>query len=223
MDFRSSRGCIAAMLLLLVLGAAFSQGKKTPPRAGEPPTLPSAAPAQEPPEAPEERVSGVLQEFIVQADLHNRGENPPEKVVRLSETELNAYMQHAVIRKTRFGIQSVYIKLMGGNRLGTTTTIDFDKVAVEDESLAIRMVRSLLSGRKQIYVEGVVTTDKGMGQFSLEKAYFGSVRLPVYFIEKVINFLGHRQNPPVDTSKPVPLPYGLKKLEVYDGSIVLRS
>jgi hypothetical protein len=211
------------MLLLLLLGPAFSQGKKAPAKSGKPPATPNAAPAQEPPKSPAERVSGVLEEFIIQADLHNRGQNPPEKVVRLSETELNAYMQHAVTRKTRYGIQSVYIKLMGGNRLGTTTTIDFDKVKVEDENLAVRMVRSLLSGEKQIYVEGVVTSDKGMGQFSLEKAYFGNVRLPVYFIEKVINFLGHRQIPPVDTSKPVPLPYGLKKLEVDDGSIVLRS
>lgn len=182
------------------------------------------APAPPPkPRTPAEKVSDTLQEFIVQADLRGKGKNPPEKQARFSEDELNAYVQEAIKAKARFGITSVAIKLIGPNYLGATASVDFGKVNVEDQSLGVRMVRSMLSGEKQIYIEGTIIAGGGKGQFKLEKAYLGQVRLPVYFIEKVLNFLGHRQTPPIDTSQPVPLPYGLKNIEVGTGSVLLRG
>ncbi|MBI3940936.1 MAG: hypothetical protein HY315_08880 [Acidobacteria bacterium] len=211
-----------ALVCLFALAPVSGQVGKQPEKARKPVAEVKPVP---PPKTktPAEKVAGVLQEFIVQADLRQQGKNPAEKEVRLSEADLNAYMQEAVKTKARYGLTSIYIKLIGPNYIGATTTIDFGKVEVDDQSLAVRMIRSMLSGEKMIYVEGSVTSGEGKGQFKLEKAYLGSVWLPVYFIEKVINYLGQRQNPPIDTSEPVPLPYGLKKVEVAPGSILLRG
>ncbi len=214
---------ILSLILSLGIPAVYPQKKKAPEKGKKPPvTVVKVAPPPKP-KTPAERVADTLQEFIVQADLRSRGKNPPEKVVRFSESDVNAYMQQAIQSKSRYGIKSVYVKLLGTNYMAATTTIDFDKVKVDDQSLAVRMVRALLSGEKQIYVEGSLNSADGKGQFTLQKAYFGSVRLPVYFIDKVINYLGRRQNPPVDTSKPAALPYGLRKVEVSRGSITLRG
>ena len=218
------RGCIGALICFWILSSSvFPQ--ETAPKGKKPaPAAPVKVeqPVQQP-ESPADRVAGTLKEFIVQADLRNQGKQPAEKMVRLSEGDLNDYLQQAIKKKMRYGITSVHVKLIGPDYVGITTTIDFDKVTVEDEGLAVRMARSLLSGQKQIYVEGMVTGKDGQGQFRLDKAYLDSVRLPVYFIDKVINFLGHRQNPPLDTSKPAPLPYGLRKVEITAGSIALHG
>jgi hypothetical protein len=212
------------MLLAMALACppTFGQAAKSSGKAKKSST--EAIPAPPPkPQTPAEKVSSVLQEFVLQADQRTQGKTPPEKRVQLSETELNAYVQEAIKAKARYGLTSASIKLIGPNLLGATATIDFGKVKVEDESLAVRMVRSMLSGEKQIYVEGSIVSGDGKGQFKVDKAYVGSVRLPVYFIDKVINFLGRRQNPPIDTSAPVPLPYGLKGIEVTAGAILLRG
>ncbi|HEY2933703.1 MAG TPA: hypothetical protein VGK99_18355 [Acidobacteriota bacterium] len=211
------------LILALSVSTASSQKRKAPLPAPKKPALAAPKPVPPVPRTPAERVSFILQDYITQADSRIRGKNPPERMIRLGEGDINAYVQQAVKAKSRFGVNSVYIKFIGPNYLGATTRIDFNKVKVEDQSLAVRMVRSVLSGEKQIYVEGFVNTNNGKGLFRLEKAYFGNLRLPVYFIEKVINYLGSRQNPPIDTSKPVPLPYGLKKIEVLAGAVVLRG
>ena len=191
--------------------------------AGKKASLPPKPPETPRPKPPAERVADVLLEFIARANERSAGKTPLEKTVRLSEGDLNAYLQQAVQRKPRFGLTSVYIKLISPGYVGTTATIDFDQVQVDDSSLAVRMVRSVLSGRQQIYLEGSVSGKDGLGQFKLEKAYFGSIRLPVYFIEKVISFLGQRQNPPVDPEKPIPLPFGIRKVDVAAGSVELRG
>ncbi|MBI2822793.1 MAG: hypothetical protein HYX74_11280 [Acidobacteria bacterium] len=217
------RICVILLGLLLASTAVFPQGKKAPSKTKKPPAASAQAASPEKPKTPAGKVSGILQEFLVQAELRQNGKNPPEKVVRLSESEVNAYLQQAIEKKSRYGVTAVQIKLLGRDYVGLTTMIDFDKVQVDDPSLAVRMVRSLLSGEQRVYVEGVLSSSNGEGEFKLEKAYFGSVRLPVYFIEKVIHFLGQRQNPPVDTSKPAQLPYGLRKVEISAGSVVLRG
>jgi hypothetical protein len=215
---------IVVLALSLSITNGLSQKKKAPEKAKKPPVAAVKAPPPPPKlKSPAEKVADILQDFVTQTDLRTRGKKPPEKVVRLSESDVNAYVDQAIKVKSRYGVKSVYIKLLGTNYLAATTTIDFDKAKVEDQSFAVRMVRALLSGERQIYVEGTVTTKDGKGQFALQKAYFGSVRLPVYFIDKVINYLGRRQKPPIDTSKPAPLPYGLKSMDITTGSIVLRG
>ena len=47
--------------------------------------------------------------------------------------------------------------------------------------------------------------------FEVEKAYFGSVPLPAFFVQKMIEVVATRQPEHYDTSKPVPLPFGLRK------------
>lgn len=212
------------LALSLSVSIGISQKKKAPEKTKKAPAaVAKPVPPPPKPKTPAEKVADILQEFVVQTDLRSHGKHPPEKVVRLTEGDVNAYMQQAIKNKTRYGVKSVYIKLIGTNYLAATTTIDFDKAKVEDQSFAVRMVRALLSGERQIYLEGTVNTKDGKGQFTLQKAYFGSIRLPVYFIDKIINYLGRRQNPPVDTSKPAPLPYGLKSVDITTGSIVLHG
>ena len=46
----------------------------------------------------------------------------------------------------------------------------------------------------------------------MEKAYFQQLRLPAVLVEKVIQVVAARQPEKYDTSKPVPLPFGLQRV-----------
>jgi hypothetical protein len=46
----------------------------------------------------------------------------------------------------------------------------------------------------------------------VEKAYYQDVRLPAFFVQKMIQIVAERQPEKYDTSKPLPLPFGLRRL-----------
>ena len=48
--------------------------------------------------------------------------------------------------------------------------------------------------------------------FSVEKAYYQNVRLPAFVVDKIIATVAARQPEKYDTSKPIPIPFGLKDL-----------
>jgi hypothetical protein len=52
----------------------------------------------------------------------------------------------------------------------------------------------------------------GAGKFTVEKAYYQDVRIPALVVEKVIATLAARQPEKYDTTKPLPLPFGLSKV-----------
>ena len=61
-----------------------------------------------------------------------------------------------------------------------------------------------------MWVDYRFQANEGRGTFTVEKAYFGDVRLPALVVEKMIDILAARQPEHYDTSKPLPLPFGLR-------------
>jgi hypothetical protein len=52
--------------------------------------------------------------------------------------------------------------------------------------------------------------------FTVEKARYEDMALPAYFVEKMIHLVAARQPEKYDTSKPVPLPFGLVTVSTGD-------
>jgi hypothetical protein len=49
--------------------------------------------------------------------------------------------------------------------------------------------------------------------FSVEKAYYENIRLPAFFVQRMISIVAARQPEKYDTSKPLPTPFGLKRIQ----------
>ena len=135
---------------------------------------------------------------------------------RLTEAEVNEYAEHALRTKPRPGLQSLTIKLFPNNYYSTFTVIDFDAVEKWKPGTIPMLLKPVLSGRKSIWVDYRVPAQHGFATFSVEKAYFGSIRLPAIFVQKMIEVIAARQPEHYDTSKPVPLPMGLRKVWTED-------
>jgi len=130
---------------------------------------------------------------------------------RLSEAEVNEYLAYARKTQPRPGLESSTVKFFPNNYVSTYTVVDFDAVERWKPGTIPLALRPVLSGKKAIWVDVRFKTQNGTVAFSIEKAYFGSIRLPAFVVGKVIQIVAARQPEKYDTTKPVPLPFGLQR------------
>ncbi len=143
----------------------------------------------------------------------NRAKSTKQKVqFYWTEGELNEYLQSAQKTNPRPGLDSLSIKLFPANYISTFTVIDFDAVEKWRPGTVPGLLKPVLHGKKAIWVDVRVNANNGQGTFAIEKAYFENIRLPAFMVEKMISVVASRQREKYDTSKPVPLPFGLQKI-----------
>jgi hypothetical protein len=116
----------------------------------------------------------------------------------------------------RPGLDSMTVKLFAGNYISTFTVVDFDMVEKSRPGTVPALLKPVLNGKKEIWVDVRLNAAEGVSTFSVEKAYFQSIRLPAFMVEKMINTIGARQKEQFDTSKPVPLPFALRRITTGD-------
>jgi len=170
----------------------------------------AAAPANTPPGVP--KVLNLFQRLQT-AEKQKKGNKPVDHVqFQLTEAEVNEYARYARQVNPRPGLDSVTVKFFPQNYYSTYTVIDFDAVEKWKPGTVPMLLKPVLSGKKSIWVDYRVQANAGLVTFTVEKAYFGSVRLPAFFVQKMIEVVAARQPEHYDASKPVPLPFGLRKV-----------
>ena len=137
----------------------------------------------------------------------------------LSGTEINDYMRYALHTTPRPGVDSVAVKIFQHNYVSTFTMVDFDAVERWRPGTIPAVLRPVLHGKQSIWVDFQFTAVNAKVAFSVEKAYYGTLRLPAFFVQKMIQIVAARQPEHYDTSKPVPLPFGLRQLWTENGVV----
>lgn len=127
----------------------------------------------------------------------------------LSDAELNAYMRYALRTTPRPGLDSVTVKIFRRNYVSTFAVVDFDAVERWKPGTIPAILRPVLRGRQSIWVDYRFSATNSKLTFSVEKAYYNQLRLPGFFVEKLIRLVAARQPEHYDTSKPLPLPFSL--------------
>jgi len=131
---------------------------------------------------------------------------------RLSDSEINEYMQYSLRTVPRPGIESVTVKVFPNNYVSTFVVVDFDAVERWHPGTIPAILRPALNGRKSVWVDYRIQSQNSKFTFSVEKAYYQNVRMPALFVDKLIGIVAARQPEKYDTSKPIPLPFGLRQL-----------
>ena len=146
------------------------------------------------------------------ADATGTQGKPRHVTFQFADAEINEYMRYALHATPRPGIDSVTIKIFPQNYVSTFTVVDFDAVERWQPGTIPGVLRPVLNGRKNIWVDYRFQTANAKITFSVEKAYYQSVRLPAFLVEKLIQIVAARQPERYDTSKPLPLPFGLRRV-----------
>jgi hypothetical protein len=147
----------------------------------------------------------------------NTGHQPVK--FQLTEAEINEYMQYSLKTAPRPGLQSVTMKLFPTNYVLTLAVVDFDAVEQWKPGTIPKLLRPMLSGKKSVWVDCRFQIKDGSGTFTVEKASYGDVRLPAILVAKMIEILAARQPEHYDTTKPLPLPFGVRQLWTTDHAL----
>jgi hypothetical protein len=131
---------------------------------------------------------------------------------RVSEAEINEYMQYSLRARPRPGVESMTIKIFPHNYISTFTVVDFDAVERWHPGTLPVLLRPMLNGRKSIWVDFRIRAQDSRIGFSVEKARYQNIWLPAFFVNKAIEIVAARQPEKYDTSKPIPIPFGLRQL-----------
>lgn len=217
---RTCKQASACSVLLLAAFSFVSCGSKTPvpppppvpaPAVVKPPTPPAspvAAPAVADPDA---RARPVL-DVLSMLNKHAQTANASQKIgFELPESAINDYLSYSLRTRPRPGLNAVHVGLLPANQISLEVEVDFDVVRTWDTGIP-DMVRSLLKGKQtlrmnlEFTVENAQVTIKwkdaqGPGAAALNAALAGLLRA-----------VGQHQPEAYDPTKPIPLPYGLKRI-----------
>ena len=135
---------------------------------------------------------------------------------RVSDSEINDYLRYSLRTIPRPGLESVTVKAFPQNYISTYTVIDFDAVERWHPGTIPTLLKPVLNGKKSIWVDYRIQAQNYTVSFSVEKAYYQNIRLPAFFVNKMIQIVAARQPEKYDTSKPVPIPFGLRQIWISD-------
>ena len=174
----------------------------------------ASLPAEGPPAAAQKFLSLFDQLRAAQAqNAHGEHQNV---AFRFSDAEINDYMRYSLQATPRPGLQSVSVKVFPQNYISTYTVVDFDAVERWHPGTIPTLLKPVLSGKKSIWVDYRINAQNYKVTFSVEKAYYQDVRLPAFFVNKMIQIVAARQPEHYDTTKPMPIPFGLKQIWTSD-------
>jgi hypothetical protein len=154
------------------------------------------------------------------AQQHQAAGRAPERVnFRLSDTEINDYMVYSLRETPRPGLASITVKAFPNNYVSTFAVVDFDAVEHWKPGTVPALLRPVLNGKKAVWVDYRFQAWDGKITFTVEKAYFQNIHLPAVLVKKMIQIVAARQPERYDTAKPLPLPFGLRRVWTGDHSV----
>jgi hypothetical protein len=130
----------------------------------------------------------------------------------LSESDINEYLRYSLKTTPRPGLDSLTVKVFGKDYVATFARVDFDALERWHPGTIPAALHPVLKGKKAIQIDFRLHADNSTMTFTVEKGRYDDVPLPAAFVEKMIQLVAARQPEKYDTSKPLPLPFGLRKV-----------
>ncbi|MEO8659457.1 MAG: hypothetical protein ABI693_13370 [Bryobacteraceae bacterium] len=172
-------------------------------------TVPDVLVSQPPPEA--QKMLGLFDRLRA-ADAARAAGHPQPVSFHLTGDEVNSYMRYSLRATPRPGLDSVTVKFFDHNYVSIYSILDFDAVERWKPGTIPSLLRPVLSGKKSIWTDFRIRAENSKATLSVEKAYCNDIRLPAFLVEKMIAIVAARQPEHYDTSKPLPLPFGLREI-----------
>jgi hypothetical protein len=130
----------------------------------------------------------------------------------VSDAEINDYLRYVLRTTPRPGLESLSVKIFPQNYVSTFSMVDFDALEHRAPGTIPAVLRPILRGKQSIWVDYRFSANDANLTFSVEKAYYNKVPLPALVVEKMIHIVAARQPEHYDTSRPIPLPFNLRRV-----------
>jgi hypothetical protein len=162
-----------------------------------------------PPET--QKMLGLFDRLRAAAAASAMGNRQPVSF-QLSAADVNSYLRYSLHATPRPGLDSVTVKFFDHSYVSVYSVVDFDAVERWKPGTIPSLLRPVLSGKKSIWTDFRLQAENTKVTLSVEKAYCNDIRVPAFLVEKMIAIVAARQPEHYDTSKPLPLPFGLREV-----------
>lgn len=166
------------------------------------------------------RVNAIFQSL--RGDPLNGKPIPRNSTLRITEDELNAYVEQEALKNPQSGMKSIAVKLFNGNRVAADSVVNIDELK-KDNSAALKLLNLLFSGNQALHVEAKLLFKGNTVTYELEKAQLNQVTLPNMLVEKLIEILARRQTQKIDVTKPIPLASAIRHVEIRQGLLIIQT
>ena len=133
----------------------------------------------------------------------------------ITDTELNAYFMYNAKEQIPVGIVEPTINAVGGGRLTGRAVVDLDAVRNQRQRGWLDPL-GYLSGRMPITAKGTLTTERGIGKFSLESAEISGVTIPKSVLQELLSYYSRTKETPsgINMDDPFDLPARIREIRV---------
>jgi hypothetical protein len=139
---------------------------------------------------------------------------PPSQHIsfELPEAYINMYLSESLKLKPRPGLRSLAVELHPGNRIVATAEVDVRRLMAADPAMIPSNLGSKLLGAGSLKAEFNFRVESGLLTFAVKPIASGGLDLPNPVLERIVRSIASIQPESLDTSRPITLPWGLKKL-----------
>lgn len=212
-----SRHSRTVLSLLALLGSTPGALSQTPAAFPAIPAAPPPPPAAVTAPKPIDSAFGAMQVVDLLNSLAHYdqdGRQAAQKIgFEVPERAVNDYLVYSLHNRPRPAISSATVALTPGNNVTVTVELDFDAIQQWVPELLPEALRPMFTGKRLVKVNAHFESSNGNVSFAL-KDVTGPNGKP--FDAKLMNALmqslGAKQPEAYDTSKPLPLPFGLKRI-----------
>lgn len=210
---------VAALLGLLTASCSqkLVSHPPPPPLSATPPAPARVAPA------------GTVTEGVVQIkqlleglqayDRNGRNASAQSISFQLPESHINEYLAFACKTRPRPGIDGISVEILPNNRVSATVIVNFEAVAGWAATLLPDMLKTL-NGRQPIRAELEFQAHDGTLMFKISTVHLpGGGLLDLQVAGAVLQYLAAHQPENYDVSRPIPLPFGLRRIWTEDHMI----
>jgi hypothetical protein len=145
------------------------------------------------------------------------------KRTRVTENELNSYLNFNLKEKMPKGLTNPQISIVGDGRLAGRVSVDFDEFNRQRTGRGLMDPLSYLSGRVPVSARGLLRTTEGKGQFQLESADIQGVPLPKPLLQELVRFFSRTDANPkgFDIDAPFDLPAKIREIVTNKGEAII--
>jgi hypothetical protein len=195
------------------------------PGAGQTAPVPAARPAPPRPDLTWAEADSLQKKLDV---LEHRppvrpGARPTAGTVRVTESELNSYLNLAQKALPK-GLSDVKVQFLRGDGVFARGLLDLEQVGKRPSTGSMFDPLSLLGGVVPVEVRGRLTSRDGYGTVQVDDVRVGSIPVPASVLQQMVASATRSSRYPagVDIQAPFRLPYALRRVRIDPPEAILE-
>jgi hypothetical protein len=137
------------------------------------------------------------------------------QVTEITDDELNAYFRYHAKDQIPVGVVEPTINALGNGRVGGRAVVDLDAVRQQKQRGWLDPL-GYLTGRLPLTATGTLSTQNGIGRFSLESAELAGVTIPKTLLQELLTYYSRSAENPagINMDDPFELPARIREIRV---------